>query len=340
MGKDKKAKKKLSLSSQILIAMGLGIGAGVFFGDYCAFLKIFGDAFIKLLQITILPYITISMILGIGGLTPDQAKLMARKAGILMLIFWAISFVMVLLLPLSFPEWESAAFFSSSILEPPKKVDFLDLYIPSNPFSSLANNVVPAVVLFSILMGIALMGMKNKETLLQALDTASQALIRMTNLIVSLTPLGVFAITASTAGTMTVEEFGRLQVYLISFNVAAIFLTFWILPMLVAPFTPFKYRDIIGLTRDSLVTAFTTGNLFVVLTVLTENCKNLFEKYNLKHEYGYFHPIGNGFLDRGHVAQQEKINGLCDHQLAADVRCDRRHARIFQPCREKRLSAG
>ena len=43
MGTDKKAKKKLSLSSQILIAMGLGIGAGVFFGEYCAFLKIFGQ---------------------------------------------------------------------------------------------------------------------------------------------------------------------------------------------------------------------------------------------------------------------------------------------------------
>lgn len=113
---------------------------------------------------------------------------------------------------------------------------------------------------------------------------ASQALIRMTNLIVGLTPIGVFAITAAAAGTMTVEEFGRLQVYLVSFNVAALFLTFWVLPMMVAPVTPFKYRDIVGLTRDSLVTAFTTGNLFIVLTVLTENCKQLFETYDLKEE--------------------------------------------------------
>jgi Na+/H+-dicarboxylate symporter len=127
----------------------------------------------------------------------------------------------------------------------------------------LANNVVPAVVLFSILMGIALMGMKDKEALLQALSTGSQALIRMTNLIVKLTPVGVFAITAAAAGTMTIEEFGRLQVYLVSFNIAAIFLTFWVLPMMVTPVTPFKYRDIIGLTRDALVTAFTTGKLNV-----------------------------------------------------------------------------
>ncbi len=281
---DKKEKKKISLSFQIMIGMGLGFAVGIFFGEYCASLQIVGDAFIQLLQMTILPYITVSMILGIGGLTSDQAKLMAKKTGLLLLLFWGISFVMVLLLPLSFPEWESAAFFSSSIVETPKKVDFLSLYIPSNPFSSLANNVVPAVVLFSILMGIALMGMEKKDTLLDALAIASQALIRMTNLIVGLTPVGVFAITAAAAGTMTVEEFGRLQVYLVSFNVAALLLTFWILPMMVTTVTPFKYRDIVGLTRDSLVTAFTTGNLFIVLTVLTENCKQLFETYDLKEE--------------------------------------------------------
>jgi len=267
-----------------MIGMGLGFCVGIFFGEYCAYLQIVGNAFIKLLQITILPYIIVSMILGIGGLTADQAKLMAKKAGILLLLFWGISFIIVLLLPLSFPQWESAAFFSSSIVESPQEVDFLKLYIPSNPFYSLANNVVPAVVLFSILMGIALMGMEKKATLLETLDTAAQALIRMTAHIVKLTPLGVFAITAAAAGTMTIEEFGRLQVYLVSFNIAAILLTFWILPMLVTTVTPFKYRDIIGMTRDALVTAFTTGNLFVVLTVLTEGCKQLFETYDLKED--------------------------------------------------------
>jgi Na+/H+-dicarboxylate symporter len=87
MNTDNRKKKKLSLSSQIMIGMGLGFGVGIFFGEYCAFLQIIGNAFIKLLQITILPYIIVSMILGIGGLTVDQAKLMVKKAGILMLLF-------------------------------------------------------------------------------------------------------------------------------------------------------------------------------------------------------------------------------------------------------------
>lgn len=284
MAEQQKKKFRISLSTGILIGMILGLACGIFFGEYCGFLQIIGDAFIKLLQMTILPYIVVSMILGIGSLTYGQAKQMAAKAGVLLLLFWAISFAIVLLFPLSFPAWKSAAFFSTSLVELPKEVDFLNLYIPSNPFFSLANNVVPAVVLFSILLGVALMGIEEKAALIQGLAAASSALIRVTSLIVKLTPVGVFAITAAAAGTMTVAEFGRLQVYLVSFNLAALLLTFGILPLLVMPVTPFKYKDIVGMSRDALLTAFTTGNLFVVLAVLTYNCKKLFEKYGLKQE--------------------------------------------------------
>ena len=160
MNEKSENKPKLSLSTMILIGLGLGIACGIFFGEYCGFLSIIGDAFIQLLQMTILPYIIASLILGIGGLSYKQAKLLAVKGGIIMLLFWAISFTMVLLMPLSFPKWETASFFSTSLVALPKEVDFLKLYIPSNPFWSLANNVVPAVVLFSILAGIALIGIK------------------------------------------------------------------------------------------------------------------------------------------------------------------------------------
>ncbi|MDJ0990704.1 MAG: cation:dicarboxylase symporter family transporter [Desulfobacterales bacterium] len=277
-------KSKLSLSSWILISMAAGIACGIFFGEYCHFLQIFGNAFIKLLQITILPYIFVSLIQGLGGLTFNQARQLAIKAGILLLVFWAIVFAVILLMPLSFPQWVSAAFFSSALVEIPPPVDFLSLYIPSNPFASLADNMVPAVVLFSILIGVALIGVEKKKNLIGVLSVAAETLIRVTNIIVKLTPLGVFAIAAAAAGTMTIEEFGRLQVYLISFNVAVLLLTFYVLPMMLGPLTPFKYKDVVLLSRDALVTAFTTGNLFVVLTVLTENCKSLFEKYDLRRE--------------------------------------------------------
>ncbi len=65
----KKKKLRFSLSTNILIGMFLGIACGIFFGEKVAFLQVAGNAFIKLLQMTILPYILVSLINGIGGLT-------------------------------------------------------------------------------------------------------------------------------------------------------------------------------------------------------------------------------------------------------------------------------
>ncbi len=279
-----KMKPRFTLSTLILIGVLAGIACGVFFGEYCGFLAIIGDGFIKLLQMTILPYIVVSLISALGRLTMEQAKMLAIKAGTLILLFWFITFTVIFLIPLSFPKWESAAFFSTSLVEVIPKTDFLNLYIPSNPFFSLANNIVPAVVLFTILIGVALISIREKKNFLDCMQTASDALVQVTGMVVQLTPIGVFAIAAAAAGTMSIEEFGRLQVYLVSFNVACLLLTFLILPLMLQPVTPFRYRDVVYSFRGALLTAFTTGNLFVVLAVLTKDCKELFSEYNLKKE--------------------------------------------------------
>ena len=277
-----RGRKRPSLSTMILVGVAAGIGCGLFFGEYCAFLSIVGNAFIRLMQMTILPYIVVSLIAALGRLNMEQARLLALKAGVLLLLFWGITFAVILLTPLSFPHWESAAFFSTSLVKPVPKTDFLSLYIPANPFFSLANNIVPAVVLFTILIGVALISIRNKQGFLDCMQTAADALVKVTGMVVQLTPIGVFAIAASAAGTMSIEEFGRLQVYLISFNVICLLLTFLILPLMLQPVTPFRYRDVVYSFRGVLLTAFTTGNLFVVLAMLTENCKELMARRHMK----------------------------------------------------------
>jgi len=49
----------MSLSARIFLGLGLGIVTGLFFGDLVADLKVIGDIFIKMLQITVLPYIVV-----------------------------------------------------------------------------------------------------------------------------------------------------------------------------------------------------------------------------------------------------------------------------------------
>jgi len=278
MSKQPGKRRRLGLSAQILIGLLVGIATGIVLGELCAGLKIVGDAFIALLQMTVLPYVMFALIANIGGLTWADARRLAARGGLLLLIFWAIALAMIVVMPLAFPELRSASFFSTSLVEPPSKIDLLGLYIPTNPFHSLANSVIPAVVLFSIAVGAALMNVPGKEGVVDLLTVFTTALMRVNRFVVKLTPLGVFALAASAAGTLTLEEFSRLQAYLITYILTALLLTFWILPMLLAACTPFSYRQILRCARDPLVTAFTTGSLFIVLPMLTERVTTLFDE--------------------------------------------------------------
>ena len=164
------------------------------------------------------------------------------------------------------------------MVEPRPPFNFIDLYIPSNPFHSLANNVVPAVVLFSVLLGVALIGVERKQVLLDVLGVAGDALARATRFVVRLTPYGLFAIAATAAGTLSLEQLGRLQVYLVTYVLVALLVSLWVLPGLVAALTPIRVRDIFALTRNALLTAFVAGDLFIVLPVLIEASKSLLEQ--------------------------------------------------------------
>jgi Na+/H+-dicarboxylate symporter len=273
-----------SLSTKIFIALLLGICTGLFFGEMVAFLETVGEIYIKLLQMTVLPYVILSLVLGLGSLEYKQAIMLAKKGGLLLLLIWAITVGVVFLFPLAFPDWKSSSFFSSALTQPRESIDFVKLYIPANPFHAIANNLVPAVVIFCISIGVALIGIKGKARLMEDMHVLMEALTRVTNFVVRLTPIGVFAITASASGTMGIAELRRMEVYLFTYVAFALVMSLWILPALVTTLTPLRYRQVIGLTKDALVTAFATASLFIVLPILAEKSKEMIGQSDVDQE--------------------------------------------------------
>jgi len=265
----------MSLSSRIFFGLGAGIASGIFFGDLIADIKIIGDIFIKLLQITILPYIVVSLIAGFGRMQMFQARRLAVRGSLVLLGIWGLALSMIFLAALAFPELETSSFFGSAATPQPQQTDLVDLYLPSNIFYSLSNNLVPAVVFFSILMGVALISVEDKSGVLPIFDGLAAALAKINTAIVRLTPYGIFAIAAAAAGTMTIEEVSRVQVYLVTYISLALLITFWIFPGLVATLSGIPFRLVLHTFKDALVTAFATGNQFVVLPQIAENCKTL-----------------------------------------------------------------
>ncbi|RTR39928.1 cation:dicarboxylase symporter family transporter [Shewanella canadensis] len=283
-------KKMLSMtsSSQMLVAMFIGFATGIFFGESVGWLSAIGNSVILLMQMTVLPYIVVSLVGGIGKLQKSTAMLIFSRAGLIMLLLWLIGLITVALMPLSFPFVESASFFSTSTIEPVAAIDYFKLYIPSNPFESMAAGYVPAMVVFSIAMGLALIGMEgeHKQHILIFMHTTSEVFSRITQGLVKVLPIGIFAMSASAAGTMGVDEFASMQVYLISYFVLCLLLTFWVLPWIIASITPVTFAQAIRISKASLVTAFATGNIFIVIPVIVEECKQIMREHDNLSEDG------------------------------------------------------
>src|SRR3954468_10427099 len=196
----------MTFSRKILIGLGAGVATGLVLGGLVAPLGIVAEGFVKLLQMTVLPYVTLSIVSSLGTLSLPQARALAVRGGAVLLGLWAIAFGMPCLIPLAFPPAETASFFSTTLIEKRPAFDFVNLYIPANPFNALANNIVPAVVLFSVVIGTALINIPDKARLLDVLAVVSSAVVKATHFIIALTPYGVFAIAAVVAGTLSLAE--------------------------------------------------------------------------------------------------------------------------------------
>ena len=145
--------KRPGLAGWILIGFVLSVAAGLFFGELVAPLQVVGDVFVGLLQMTVLPYIFVSLIAKVGGLPRENSLKMGGVITLFLALSYGLAMVAIILMPQVLPPLESASFFSTSLLTPAAELDFVELFIPTNPFESLAINTVPAVVLFCLCVG-------------------------------------------------------------------------------------------------------------------------------------------------------------------------------------------
>ena len=125
-------------------------------------------------------------------------------------------------------------------------------------------------MLFCLFLGFALMLDDGSGPILSILRALLRALDRMTHIIARTFPVGIFVITAVMAGTLTIEGFLELQVFLITLAAAAILLGLVVMPLLVTCFTTFRYRDVLAASSRAMLLAFSTGTEFITLPLISE----------------------------------------------------------------------
>ncbi len=274
----------MSFTRKILIGLCSGIALGLFFGELVAPMEIAGEIFIGMLQMTVLPYIILSLVVNLGRISWSEGRGLLLTLIVVFSLFLLLGATVLLITPIAFPPVESASFFKSSLVTAPPVIDLVSLYVPSNPFAAMANNIVPAVVLFSIFVGIGLSGVPGNQALLDAMEVLANGLNRVNKLIIKLTPYGVFAIATSTAGTLSLDDLFRMQGFIITYTLLVLVMSFVIMPLFVNALTPFTVRDLLGIPTNSLITIFATAKIIVLLPQLIDDVIEMFRRHQLEND--------------------------------------------------------
>ncbi|KWV43587.1 C4-dicarboxylate ABC transporter [Bradyrhizobium macuxiense] len=226
-----------SLFVQVLAALVLGIIIGMAAPDFAIGLKIFSDAFLKLISMIVAPIVFCVVVHGIAG-AGDLKKV--GRVGVKALVYFeamtTIALVVGLLLAYLFGPGHGMNIDTSTL--DPKALggyagnaqklkgegigSFLLNIIPTTSFDALSRNDVLQVLFFAIIFGVslALVGGEKGERISSFIDAVSTVLFRAMGLIVRFAPIGVLGAVAYTVGKYGVGSLKQLLSLVALFYVA------------------------------------------------------------------------------------------------------------------------
>jgi Na+/H+-dicarboxylate symporter/ABC-type amino acid transport substrate-binding protein len=247
---------KSRLPIYILIGAALGLVTGMAIGERAAVLHPLGIAYAKMLEIAVFPYLVCSLFVGLGGLARERAWRLFRASWGVYAVVWGLTFLAIFLIGLFIPPAPPPSVLTPATAR--SASDIIDLIIPANIAVALDSNFVPAIVVFAILYSIAVQALPQKASFLESMEVLRKASVAIWNWIVYFAPFGVFALFASTAGTVDATVAGGLAVYTGLFLFGTFVLAFAILPLLLSRLVPQSCGTILSELRPALTLALVT----------------------------------------------------------------------------------
>jgi len=262
----------ISLTIQMIIATLLGLLCGLFFGELCSVFAPWGTAYIMILKVTTIPYLICAIMHGIGKLSTQTGKQILQKGLLFIASAWVINIFMIYIGSFLFPKTHGVPYASFSGYTP-SSINFAELLIPDNIFHALSNNTIPSIVVFGLLIGIALMHIKEKNSMMSLLETLVDALTRITQWIARITPIGTFLIIANQAGSIQFSTLKQVGTYLILYITIILTIVFWVFPRIVSSLTSISASRWVRDLFPILVLAYTTNAVIVTLPFIIELIK-------------------------------------------------------------------
>ncbi len=206
-----------SLYFYVLLAIATGILLGHFFPNFAKQLKPLGDAFIRLIKMMIAPVIFCTIVTGIAGM--DDIKKVGR-VGLKAILYFEVMttlalFVGLTLINLFHPGANmhinvatlDASAITSKQTEHTTVVDFLLHIIPETMVGAFTQTDLLPVLFISVLFGfgLAIIGVKAKPVL-SGIQSLSQALFAIINIIMKAAPIGALGAMSYTIGAYGIAQ--------------------------------------------------------------------------------------------------------------------------------------
>jgi len=282
-----------NINTQVILALILGVAFGIFFPTLAIKQKLIGVIFIKLLKMLVVPLIFASIYTSIAGLgSMETLKKKGVKTLFLYILTTALATFLAIILMNLFPIGEPTdsaglVYEKASQIKPFSLQNMLVSFIPTNIFHSLTTGSMMQIIIFSILLSIASLYLKQEEqdTLYNFFTAISNAMLEMSKWIIKLTPLGVFSLLSFIVASQGVEVLLGLWKYIALVLGAILFHMFITLPTLLfitKKINPYHYLNSV---KEAIIMAFSTASSAATLPV---SLKTVVEKGGVSKESANF----------------------------------------------------
>ena len=201
-----KKHSKMSLPVQMVIGLVLGVIVGSMTSAEftAAYLRPFGQLFITLIRMVVVPLVLATIIAGAAGIH-DLSKLGRVATKTLVYYFLttgvavAIGLFLANIMQPGIGLDLSTKGLEAKQITPPSLIQTLLNIVPMNPIDALAKGNMLQVIFFAVIFGFALSSLgETGKPLLRIFELIGDVMIRMTNMVMMYAPIGVFGLMAYT----------------------------------------------------------------------------------------------------------------------------------------------
>ena len=291
---------------KVLIGLFLGMGLGVILGPDVGLLSaakagiltnwlaLPGNLFLKLVKMIIIPLVFSSIIIGlVSSGDPDFLK----KIGPRLVLYFIFTTTIAIFIGFSVAFLiQPGSYIDSSqisVIQEPATVDQIsdkDIMLniperivnilPDNPLEAMVTGEMLGIVLFTIIVGIALLAIDNRyaEPMIRLLEAVQQICLMIVRWAMELAPLAVFGLMTQITSKIGFEALVGLGMYVITVLIG-LFLLLVVYNLIILIFAKRSPRKFMNAIRDVQLLAFSTSSSAAVMPL---SIKTAEDELNIK----------------------------------------------------------